>query len=53
MLDEAIAASVANNKIISTSKKQLCLFGFNRSNSPQLMQSLIQAIAGHVQIIDA
>jgi hypothetical protein len=53
MLDEAIAGQLPNNKIISTSKNSFVFSDSTEANSPQLMQSLIQAIAGHVQIIDA
>jgi hypothetical protein len=53
MLDEAIAGLLPNNKIISTAKDSFVFSDSAEANSPLLMQEILQAVAEHVQIIDA
>lgn len=52
MLDETIAHLLPNNKIISTPES----FVFSDStseNSPALMQAILRAVSGYLQVIDA
>ena len=51
MLDDAIAGLLPNNKIISTSKEHLVFSDSAEANSPTLMRSILQAVAGHLQAI--
>lgn len=53
MLDDAIAAQLPNNKIISTEKGHFAFSDSTDENSPVLMNEIIQAIAAYVHAVKA
>lgn len=53
MLDESIASQLPNNKIISAAKDNYVFSDSAEENAPALMQVIIQAVAEHLQTIDA
>ena len=53
MLDEAIANHLPNHKIISTSKNSFVFSDSAKENAPELMRQILQAVAEHLQTINA
>jgi hypothetical protein len=53
MLDEAIASHLPNNKIISTSRNSFVFCDSAKENAPELMRQILQAVAEHLQSINA
>jgi len=53
MLDDNVAAQLPNNKLISTSNFHLAFLDSTMENAPALMQAIQQAMAHHLQPVNA
>ena len=53
VFDEDLSELLPNNKVISTSPNGFTFSDSTSENGPQLMSSIIKAIAGHVHTLQA
>jgi hypothetical protein len=53
VFDEDLSELLPNNKVISTSPNSFTFSDSTSENVPQLMNSIIQAIVGHVHTLQA